>query len=98
MRGGDRYREGGLSYSVRLDYRWTALVSRNCTGNNAPPLVAQGQPLHRSHKLSVEVIAGSKGHNSLKIRVSMRFFALTVFGKQWYRPPVPRKNFHVSSG
>ena len=83
---------------VGLDYRWTALVSRNCKGNHAPPLVAQWQTLHRSHKLSVEVIAGSKGHNSLKIRASMRFFALTVFGGQWYRPPSREECVHVSSG
>jgi len=34
-------------------------------------------------------------HNSMKTHVSTRFFALTAFGRQWYRPTVPRKFFTV---
>ena len=40
-RSGNQYRVRGVSCSVRLDYRWTALVSRNCKGDNAPSLVVE---------------------------------------------------------
>ena len=45
-------------------------------------------------KLRAEVTPASAGRNSLKTRVSTRFLALTAFGRQWYRPTVPRKIFH----
>ena len=44
------------------------------------------------------VTLASASRNSLKTRVYTRFLALTAFGRQWYRPTVPRKIFHVSSG
>jgi len=42
--------------------------------------------------------AGLNDHNSLKIHASARFFALTAFGRQWYRPLVLSQIFHVLSG
>ena len=49
-------------------------------------------------KMVNENSAGLNDHNSLKIHASARFFALTAFGRQWYRPLVLSQIFHVLSG
>ena len=74
-------------------------LSRNCKGNDAPPLVAQrpGYPTF-AQNCERKSSPASEGRNSLKTRVSTRPLALTAFGRQWYRPSFPRKIFHVSSG
>jgi len=46
---------------VRLDYRWTALVSRNCQCNDAPPLGVQKQTLHGLHTIVSGNTAGIEG-------------------------------------
>ncbi len=46
---------------VRLDYRWTALVSRNCQCNDVPPLAVQRQMSHRSHTIVSGSTAGIEG-------------------------------------
>jgi len=46
---------------VRLDYRWTALVSRNCQCNDVPPSAVQRQTSHRLRTILSGSTAGIEG-------------------------------------
>ena len=46
---------------VRLDYRWTALVSRNCQCKDVLPLAVQRHMSHRSHTIVSGSTAGIEG-------------------------------------
>ncbi len=83
---------------MRLDYRRTALVSRNCKWDDTPPLVVQRQTFHRLHTIVSGNTIGIEGPQQYENTHIYKALRLDSFWEAMVSSPVPRKIFHVLSG
>jgi hypothetical protein len=66
---------GSIVMFVRLDYRWTALVSRNCQCNDATSLGVQRQTFHGLHTIvsgNTDGIEGLQQYENTRIYKALR--------------------------